>query len=61
VADDRVDEAGDADAVEDVAEKPQRPTIAPDVIVEQVSANANWNTQNASSGTPVVSRCRAAR
>src|SRR4051812_13746530 len=33
---------------------PQRPTIAPDVIVEQVSANANWNTQNASSGTPVV-------
>src|SRR6478752_6983414 len=32
---------------------PQRPTIAPDVIVEQVSANANWNTQNASSGTPV--------
>src|SRR5262245_26967978 len=34
--------------------KPQRPTIAPDVIVEQVSANANWNTQNASSGTPVV-------
>src|SRR6478736_9614271 len=34
--------------------KPQRPTMAPDVIVEQVSANANWNTQNASSGTPVV-------
>src|SRR6476661_229055 len=34
--------------------KPQRPTIAPDVIVEHVSANANWNTQNASSGTPVV-------
>src|SRR6476620_1525415 len=34
--------------------KPQRPTIAPDVIVEQVSANANWNTQNASKGTPVV-------
>src|ERR1051325_127058 len=33
---------------------PQRPTIAPDVIVEQVSANANWNTQYASSGTPVV-------
>src|SRR4249920_2929697 len=33
---------------------PQRPTIAPDVIVEQVSANANWNTQNASRGTPVV-------
>src|SRR5262249_60633404 len=25
-----------------------------DVIVEHVSANANWNTQNASSGTPVV-------
>ena len=34
--------------------KPQRPTIAPEVIVEQVSANANWNTQYASSGTPVV-------
>src|SRR5215831_7515151 len=33
---------------------PQRPTIAPEVIVEQVSANAYWNTQNASSGTPVV-------
>src|SRR5215471_14784956 len=32
---------------------PQRPTIAPEVMVEQVSANANWNTQNASSGTPV--------
>ena len=34
--------------------KPQRPTIAPEVIVDAVSANANWNTQNASSGTPVV-------
>src|SRR6185295_14035730 len=34
--------------------KPQRPTMAPDVIVEQVSAKANWNTQYASSGTPVV-------
>ena len=33
--------------------KPQRATMAPEVIVEQVSANANWNTQNASSGTPV--------
>src|SRR5712671_955563 len=33
---------------------PHRPTIAPEVMVEQVSANANWNTQNASSGTPVV-------
>src|ERR1700674_1260387 len=33
---------------------PQRPTIAPDVIVEHVSANANWNTQNANKGTPVV-------
>src|SRR5215831_1410260 len=32
---------------------PQRPTIAPDVIVEHVSANANWKTQNARSGTPV--------
>src|SRR6185436_16785472 len=33
--------------------KPQRPTIAPEVMVEQVSANANWKTQNASNGTPV--------
>jgi len=33
---------------------PQRPTIAPEVIVDAVSANANWNTQNASSGTSVV-------
>src|SRR4029078_6446233 len=33
---------------------PQRPTIAPEVIVEQVSANANWNTQKASNGMPVV-------
>src|ERR1700694_821246 len=33
---------------------PQRPTIAPDVIVEHVSANANWKTQKASRGTPVV-------
>src|SRR6185295_16029643 len=32
---------------------PQRPTIAPDVMVEQVSANANWNTQKARSGMPV--------
>src|SRR5690348_5011458 len=35
-------------------QNPQRPTIAPDVIVEHVSANANWKSQNASSGTPVV-------
>src|SRR5690349_25137374 len=34
--------------------KPQRPIIAPEVIVEQVSAKANWKTQNASMGTPVV-------
>src|ERR1700687_6518155 len=33
---------------------PHRPTIAPDVIVEQVSAKANWKTQKANSGTPVV-------
>ena len=33
--------------------KAVRPTIAPDVIVLQVSANANWNSQNASIGTPV--------
>ena len=33
--------------------KPQRPIMAPEVMVEQVSAKANWKTQNASSGTPV--------
>src|SRR6266566_3418251 len=33
---------------------PVRPTIAPDVTVEQVSANANWNSQNARNATPVV-------
>src|SRR5690348_12332970 len=32
---------------------PVRPTIAPDVIVEQVSANANWNRKNAMNATPV--------
>src|SRR6186713_932360 len=35
-------------------QNPHLPTMAPEVIVEQVSANANWNTQYASSGTPVV-------
>src|SRR3984957_6412980 len=34
--------------------KSQRPIIAPEVTVEQVSANAYWKTQYASSGTPVV-------
>src|SRR5229473_1266940 len=34
--------------------KSQRPIIAPEVTVEQVSANAYWNTQYASNGTPVV-------
>ena len=32
---------------------PHRPTIAPDVIVEHVSANANWNKKNAKNATPV--------
>ncbi len=32
---------------------PVRPTMAPDVIVEHVSANANWNSQNARNATPV--------
>jgi len=31
-----------------------RPTIAPDVMVLHVSAKANWKSQNASIGTPVV-------
>src|SRR4051794_19111639 len=30
-----------------------RPTIAPDVIVEHVSANANWNKKKARNATPV--------
>src|SRR5216684_376967 len=34
--------------------KSQRPIIAPEVTVEQVSANAYWKTQYARSGTPVV-------
>src|ERR1700728_3163936 len=34
-------------------QKPVRPSMAPDVIVEQVSANANWNRKNASVATPV--------
>ena len=33
--------------------KPVRPTIAPDVIVEHVSAKANWNRKNAMNATPV--------
>jgi len=28
--------------------------MAPEVIVEQVSANANWNSQKARKATPVV-------
>src|SRR5258708_4686602 len=34
-------------------QKPQRPIMAPDVIVEAVSANANWKTQKANVGMPV--------
>ena len=30
-----------------------RPTIAPDVIVDAVSANANWNSTKAKNATPV--------
>ena len=33
--------------------KPVRPTIAPDVIVEHVSANANWKRKNAMKAMPV--------
>ena len=55
VADDRIDEAGDAHAIEQVADKPVRPIMAPEVMVEQVSANANWNSQKARNATPVVS------
>lgn len=42
VADNRIDEASDTDAVQQVADEitAQRPIIAPEVIVEQVSANA---------------------
>ena len=31
--------------------KPVRPTIAPDVTVDAVSAKANWNSQNARNAT----------
>ncbi len=34
--------------------KPVRPTIAPDVIVEHVSAKANWNRKKAMNATPVA-------
>jgi len=36
-------------------QNPVRPTIAPDVMVEQVSANANWNRNTAMVATPVDS------
>ena len=41
-------------AVEEVAHEAGAPTMAPDVMVEQVSAKANWNRQNARNATPVV-------
>src|SRR5437588_1944453 len=34
-------------------QKPQRPIIAPEVMVEAVSAKAYWKTQKASNGIPV--------
>src|SRR5215831_3564752 len=34
-------------------QKPQRPIMAPEVIVEQVSAKAYWNRKNARMATPV--------
>jgi len=33
---------------------PVRPTMAPEVTVEQVSAKANWKSQKAMKATPVV-------
>ena len=33
----------------------ERPIIAPEVMVEQVSANANWKSQYARNATPVPS------
>ena len=30
-----------------------RPTMAPDVMVDAVSANANWKSTNARNATPV--------
>ena len=33
--------------------KPVRPTMAPEVIVEHVSAKANWNRKKAMKATPV--------
>ena len=34
--------------------KAVRPTMAPDVMVDAVSAKANWNRKNAKKATPVV-------
>ena len=34
--------------------KPVRPTMAPEVMVEHVSAKANWNRKKAMNATPVV-------
>src|ERR1700712_4785537 len=36
-------------------QKPVRPIMAPEVMVEQVSAKANWKSQNARKATPVLS------
>jgi len=54
VAEDRVDEAADADAVEQVALEAGAPDHGTEVMVEQVSAKANWNRKNARKATPVV-------
>ena len=53
VPEDRVDEAADADAVERSPQKPVRPTMAPEVMVEQVSAKAYWKRKKARNATPV--------
>ena len=40
---------------------PVRPTIAPEVIVEHVSAKANWNKKNARNAMPVAVALRSPR
>ena len=56
VADDRIDEARHARRCRaGRPTKPVRPIIAPEVMVEQVSAKANWKSQKARNATPVLS------
>ena len=56
VTDDGIDEARNRNAVQQVAHEIQCVrSLRPDVMVEQVSAKANWKSQKAKNATPVVS------